>query len=52
MEICDKVGNSPQNAKECLRSITKRLNAQDPHIVILAITVSLLIKNDSLFINF
>lgn len=40
MEICDKVGNSPQHARDCLRSIVKRLNATDPHIVILAITVS------------
>ncbi|XP_001603212.2 signal transducing adapter molecule 1 isoform X1 [Nasonia vitripennis] len=39
MEICDKVGNSPQHAKDCLRSIVKRLFATDPHIVILAITL-------------
>ncbi|KAJ8679848.1 hypothetical protein QAD02_015635 [Eretmocerus hayati] len=39
MEICDKVGNSSVHAKDCLRSIVKRLNAQDPHIVILAITL-------------
>lgn len=42
MEICDKVGDSPQNAKDCLRSIVKRLWAHDPHIVILAITVSII----------
>lgn len=40
MEICDKVTCSPQHAGDCLRSIMKRLNAQDPHIVMLAITVS------------
>ncbi|XP_014213706.1 signal transducing adapter molecule 1 isoform X2 [Copidosoma floridanum] len=39
MEICDKVGNSPHHARDCLRSIMKRLNAQDPHIVILAVTL-------------
>ncbi|XP_024941112.1 signal transducing adapter molecule 1 isoform X2 [Cephus cinctus] len=39
MDICDKVGNSTQNAKDCLRSIVKRLNAQDPHIVIQAVTL-------------
>ncbi|XP_058806560.1 signal transducing adapter molecule 1 isoform X2 [Phymastichus coffea] len=39
MEICDKIGSSPQNAKDCLRSIVRRLNAQDPHIVMLAITL-------------
>lgn len=40
MEICDKVGSSTQHAKDCLRSIVKRLNNQDPHIVMQAITVS------------
>lgn len=40
MEICDKVGNSSANAKDCLRSIMKRLNNPDPHIVMQAITVS------------
>ncbi|XP_011503382.1 PREDICTED: signal transducing adapter molecule 1 [Ceratosolen solmsi marchali] len=39
MEICDKLGRSPQFSKHYLRSIVKRLNAQDPHIVILAITL-------------
>lgn len=39
MEICDRVGNSTQNAKDCLRSIVKRLNSQDPHVVIHAITL-------------
>lgn len=39
MEICDNVANSKQNAKDCLRSIVKRLNAIDPHIVMQAITV-------------
>ncbi|PSN36534.1 Signal transducing adapter molecule 1 [Blattella germanica] len=39
MDICDKVGTSQANAKDCLRSIVKRLNHQDPHIVMQAITV-------------
>ncbi|KAH0546873.1 signal transducing adapter molecule 2 [Cotesia glomerata] len=39
MEICDAVGNSSQKAKDCLRSIVRRLNALDPHIVIQAITL-------------
>lgn len=39
MEICDKVGSNSSNAKECLRSIVKRLNHGDPHVVVQAITV-------------
>jgi hypothetical protein len=41
MDICDKIGESTNNAKDCLRSIVRRLNHQDPHIVMQAITVSL-----------
>lgn len=40
MEICDKVGTSETNAKDCLRSVIKRLHNQDPHVVLQAITVS------------
>ncbi|KAL1458377.1 hypothetical protein WDU94_008534 [Cyamophila willieti] len=39
IEICDKVGTSSQNAKDCLKSITKRLNHTDPHVVLLAISL-------------
>uniref|UniRef100_A0A336LWJ7 CSON006278 protein n=1 Tax=Culicoides sonorensis TaxID=179676 RepID=A0A336LWJ7_CULSO len=39
LEICDKVGHSSANAKECLRSIMRRLNHNDPHVVMRAITL-------------
>jgi len=45
MDICDKVGTSSQNAKDCLRSIVKRLYCQDPHVVMQAITVSIFFNN-------
>lgn len=41
MDICDKVGASSQNAKDCFRSIVRRLYHQDPHVVMQAITVSI-----------
>lgn len=39
MEICDKVGASSVNSKDCFKSILKRLNNQDPHVVLQAITL-------------
>lgn len=39
MEICDKVGASSINSKDCFKSIIKRLYNQDPHVVLQAITL-------------
>ncbi|GLV38628.1 Signal transducing adaptor molecule [Carabus blaptoides fortunei] len=39
LEICDKVGQTPANSKNCLKSIVKRLNNADPHVVLKAITL-------------
>lgn len=39
MEICDKVGSSSINSKDCFKSILKRLYNQDPHVVLQAITL-------------
>lgn len=39
MEICDKVGASSVNSKDCFKSIIKRLYNQDPHVVLQAITL-------------
>ncbi|VVC30668.1 VHS domain,ENTH/VHS,SH3 domain [Cinara cedri] len=39
MEICDKVGASSVHAKDCFKSIIKRLYNQDPHVVLQAITL-------------
>lgn len=41
LDICDKVGRSSVNAKECLKSIVRRLNNPNPHVVLKAITVSI-----------
>ena len=43
MSICDRAKLSSQHAKDCLRSILKRLGHQDPHVGLKACIVS--IKN-------
>lgn len=39
MDVCDKVTNGAVNPKECLKTVIKRLNHTDPHVVMQAITL-------------
>ena len=39
MDFCDRVQATKDGPRDCLKSIIRRLNHQDPHVVIQAITV-------------
>ena len=41
MDFCDRVQATKDGPRDCLKSIIKRLNHQDPHVVIQAITVQM-----------
>ena len=44
MDLCDQIGHRKDGPKDALKSITRRLNHEDPHVIMQAITV-LLHKN-------
>lgn len=45
IDICDRAGANSKNAKDCLRSIMKRMGHHDPHVSIQAVTVSKILSN-------
>lgn len=44
LDICDKAGKSPDEAKNYLKAVLRRLNHPDPHVAIQAATVSRLLS--------
>lgn len=52
MDICDKAGANSKNAKDCIRSIMKRMAHNDPHVAMQAITVSSILKTNKPFNKF
>ena len=49
MDFCDRVQATKDGPRDCLKSIMKRLNNQDPHVVIQAITVKYVLSHYTIF---
>ena len=40
LDVCDRVKETPEGSKECLRAIKSKLNNENPRVSLQAITVS------------
>lgn len=45
MDICDRVKENNSGPRDCLKSIARRLNSENPRVVLQAITVSFILSH-------